>query len=161
MAEIEKISEKFKSGEIEHIFFIGMSNYSAAQNEYFTKLLKLLPKKTFVISFSYHNDADNILYINLVNNLPLAYNLLHEISEKLPLDDERVTFFLTKCDANSVSNMISLKNLGAKNIYLSKCPPMVISPTILSTLSTLYNIKNTTYPVNDLENILNNKETGI
>lgn len=157
--KIDDIAERFNSGEIEHLFVIGISNYSSAQSEYFGKLLKLIPKKSFVISFSYHNDCDNMLYVNLVNNLPLVYNVLDKLFKKVPITSDNLTFFLTKCDVNSVSNMISLKNKGAKSIYLSKCPPMIISPSLLSALDTLYGIRDTTSAGADLEMILHKKET--
>lgn len=159
MAKIDNVAQRLNSGEIENLFIIGIGNNSSAQSDYFNKLLKLIPKKSFVITFSYHNDADNVLFVNLVNNLPMVYSLLNEISKKIELTSDRVTFFLTKCDVNSVSNMISLKNIGAKNIYLSRCPPIVISPSILSTLDTLYGICDTTSAGADLEMILNKKET--
>ena len=89
-----------------------------------------------------------------MNNLPEAYNLLKEIFALVPVNSENISFFFTKCDANSISNIINLSNLGAKHIYLTQCPPYVINPNLLSTLKSLYHIMPTTVPSKDIEKIL-------
>ncbi|MBS5860432.1 hypothetical protein KID03_03270 [bacterium] len=154
LAKIHSISEKINSGEIEHLLIIGLSDNSDTQEEYFRKLYALLPEKSFVITFSYHYRTENELYVNLVNNLPEAYNLLKEIFALVPVNSENISFFFTKCDANSISNIINLSNLGAKHIYLTQCPPYVINPNLLSTLKSLYHIMPTTVPSKDIEKIL-------
>lgn len=152
--QISSICEKVSNGDIEHLIIIGMSDYSANQDEYFKKLWKLLPDKSFVITFSHHYDTDNELFINLVNNLPAAYKLVKDIFKTIPVNSDKISFFFTKCDANSITNMINLSNAGAKNIFLSQCPPYVINPNILETLNTLYHIMPTTTPSKDIEKII-------
>ena len=46
--------------------------------------------------------------------------------------------------------MISLKKLGAKNIFLSNCQPK-INPSITSTLRSIYGIKLITNPEDDIK----------
>lgn len=152
--QILSIAEKVNNGDIEHLIIIGMSDYSASQDEYFKKLYKLLPDKSFVITFSHHYDTDNELFINLVNNLPAAYKIVKDLFKTVPVDSDKISFFFTKCDSISISNMINLSNLGAKNIFLSQCPPYVINPNILETLNTLYHIMPTTTPAKDVEKII-------
>ena len=48
---------------------------------------------------------------------------------------------------------INLKNLNAKNIYMSECSPTLVNPSVYTTLCENYNIKTTTTPENDLKNI--------
>ena len=148
-AKLDEISQKFKNKEIEKLVIVGISNYSQQQEAYFKSLFKYLPDKTFVISFSYAFDFPEILHINLVNNLPLVYGVLRYLFDKVPADSPDITFFLTKCDAGSISKIIALKENGAKNIFLSQCPPNVINPSVLSTLESTYGIKTTTTPEAD------------
>ena len=91
--------------------------------------------------------------INVVNNLALAYSVLRYLFDKVPPDSKRVSFFLTKCDACSISKIIELKENGAKNIFLSHCPPNVINPSVLSTLEKTYGIRTTTSPEADAKKI--------
>lgn len=151
--KLDEVKEKYKKGDIKHIFAIGMSNYSAAQAEYFNLLLKKLPQKSFIISFSYHCDCENMLFINIANNFPMQLMILDLLFERIPVDSGQITFFLTKCDANTLSSMISLKEMGAKNLYLSDCPPTIINPTIMNSFMQLYSVNEMNNPQKDLENI--------
>lgn len=152
-AELDNIAERFNKKDIEKLVIIGISNYSQVQEAYFKKLFKNLPDKTFVISFSYNFDYRNILNINVVNNLPLAYGVLEYLFGKIPANSDKITFFLTKCDAGAISRIISLKENGIKNIYLSKCPPNVINPSITASLEKAYGINTTTSPEADAKNL--------
>ena len=49
--------------------------------------------------------------------------------------------------------MINLKNKGAKDIFLSDCPPLVINPAVLRAFTKLYNINEITTPKEDLKKI--------
>lgn len=153
--KIKKIGEKFNSGEIKHIFLIGMSNYSPVQTHYFEKLLKLMPDDCFVITFSYHCHKKNELFINVAHNFPLQLTILDMLFKEVPINSDNITFFLTKCDSNTISSMISLKEKGAKNLFLSNCPPTVINPKVLNTFMNMYAIKQISTPKNDLEEVLN------
>ena len=132
-----------------------MANISDSQAQYFDLLMKKTKKNAYVISFSYNCDVDNFLYINIANNFPIQLAVLNMLFNKIPVTDSRYIFFLTKCDSNTLSSIISLKNMGAKNIYLSDCPPTVINPAIMNSFTQLYKINNMTNPTNDLKNILN------
>lgn len=147
---LNNICEKFNNKEIEHLFIIGVSNFGYQQQEYFNKLFKLLPKNSYVISFSYSLEQDNFLHLNLVNNLPLIYGVVEQLFSKIPVNSDRIAFFLTRCDVNSISNMIGLKQHGAKNIFLTKCPPNAMNPSILKTLEEDYGIYLTSNPKDDL-----------
>lgn len=152
--KISKVCDNIKDGSIERLVIIGMSDNSSSQEEYYKKLSKNLPKNSFIITFSHHTGADNELYINLSGNLPAVYRVLLEIFKSLPVKSEKIYFFFTKCDSNSISNIINLSNLGAKNIFLTQCPPYVINPNILSTLKNIYNIKPATTAEDDSKGIV-------
>ena len=98
----------------------------------------------------------DILHLNLVNNLPLIYSVVENLFSKIPLNSDRIAFFLTRCDVNSISNMIGLKHRGAKNIFLAKCPPNSMNPSVLKTLQEDFLIQLTTDAASDLKRIIKN-----
>jgi len=148
-AELDKIIEK----NPEKIFIIGQSNLSIEKIDYFKKFFDLMPDNTYAISFSFNPDKANVLHINIGNDYAIMYNILHTIFEKIPVNSEKFAFFLTKCDVNSLSNIINLKNNGAKDIFLSDCPPLVINPAVLKAFTKLYNINEITTPKEDLDKL--------
>lgn len=147
---IQNITEKFNNETIKKLIFVGHTNQSYKQKDYFTKFLKLVPDDCCVMSFSYKSSRDNCININLVNNLPSIYLILKKIFKLIPIDSDRLAFFIAKCDVESIAHMISLKNHGAKNIFLSNCQPK-INPSITSTLRTVYGIKSLTTPEDDIK----------
>lgn len=141
--ELNLIADKFSNNEIEKLMIIGIANHSHQQETYFKTLVKYLPEKTQVISFSYNLDYKDILKINAGNNVAIVYEILTYLFEMIPRTSDRVSIFVTKCDAGSISKIIALKENGAKNVYLSNCAPNVINPSVQSTLEATYGIKTT------------------
>lgn len=132
------------------IFVIGPSHLSVSQVDYFKKFFCSMPENTFAISFAYDPQKENVLHINIGNDYALLYSVLNTIFQKIPVNSDKFAFFLTKCDVNSLSNIINLKNNGAKEIFLSDCPPLVINPAVLKAFTKLYYIKEITSPKEDL-----------
>ncbi len=152
-AKIKDICKKFNKEEISHIVIIGLIGGMKAQYEYFKDLVKKLPKNVYILSFSYETERENFLKLNLVNNRPLICNVLYKLFENIPADSERIAFFLAKCDAASISNIINMKESGIKNIFLANCSPNVINPAIQQFLNKGYDIKMTTNPSEDLKKL--------
>ena len=132
------------------IFIIGHTEITMDVKEYFKKFFSLMPQNAFAISFSYDPKLSNVLALNLVNDYALIYRTLNKIFKKIPINSEKLAFFLTKCDVNSLSNIINLKNMGAKNIFLSDCPPLVINPAILHAFTKLFEINKISNPIDEL-----------
>lgn len=141
LKKIDSLSKKLKSKKIKNLLLFGISNYSKEQAEYFDKLLSTAPDDTFVISFSYKNNSKNLIHINIANNFPQQLAVLEMLFEKISLKNNKLVIFLTKCDTNTLSIMINLKQQGAKNMYLSTCPPTIINPAVMKTFMNLYSIK--------------------
>ena len=151
---LDNLSKKLESGELEHLVIVGISESSISLCDYFERLEKLLPKKTYIISFSHKFNTENQLHINLVNNLPSVYKILKNLFELVPINSEKLSFFFTKCDVNSISNLINLSLMGAKNIFLTQCQPYVINPNVINMLKSLYGIIPASNPSNDIKHIL-------
>lgn len=147
----DKFNEKLdKIKDAENIYIIGPSNLSLAQKDYFEKFFEIMPENSAAISFSYNPDKKNVTALNLGNDYALLYNVLQTIFKKIPLDSDKLAFFLTKCDINSLSNIINLKTAGAKHIFLSDCPPLVINPAVLREFTKLFGVNHITDPKNDI-----------
>ena len=92
----------------------------------------------------------NVIALNLGNDYAILYNVLRIIFEKIPVNSDKLAFFLTKCDINSLSNIINLKNKGAKHIFLSDCPPLVINPAVLREFTSMFGVNHISNPKDDL-----------
>lgn len=137
--------------DAKHIFIIGPSNFSLKQRDYFEKFFDIMSDDSAAISFSYNPKLDNVIYLNLGNDYSLLYNALHIIFEKIPVNSDKLAFFLTKCDINSLSNIINLKNNGAKHVFLSDCPPLVINPAVLRAFTDIFGVNKITNPRDDVK----------
>lgn len=151
--ELSDFIDKIKKQKDGKIYIIGLSNMSINQQEYFKKFYSLLKENDCVITFSYNPNLPNVFALNLGNDYALLYEVLHIIFSQISILSDNLTFFLTKCDINSLSSIINLKNNGAKNIFLSDCPPTVINPAVLRAFGKIFSVKNITTPTEDLVNI--------
>ncbi|MBE7712583.1 MAG: hypothetical protein E7Z87_02435 [Cyanobacteria bacterium SIG26] len=157
--DLDVICTKFNNQQIKHLYFVGIDAHLEIQKEYFNDFFKELNDDEFVISFSYSSYKDNVLTIPVGNYTPVVSKILVEIFNKISIEDERITFFFTTCDVMSVSGLIMLKKHNAKSLYMVKCPPMLINPSVYATLQSKYNVKTTTVATKDLDNIRNKKST--
>lgn len=149
--ELDKIIDKISNNLSGRLYIVGLSNMSSMQKTYFKQFYKLIDKKDFVITFSQDPNLENVFAFNLGADYALLYEVLHKIFEKIPVNSDKLVFFLTKCDVNSLSNIINLKNSGAKKIFLSDCPPTVINPAVLRAFAKTFDIKNITNPKDDMK----------
>lgn len=139
--------EKYK-----HIIIIGPENPNQKNRLYYDNLLKNLSDDTFVISFCNHKEKDNILNLNGVSDFAIIYFIINEI-QQLESKKFDLSIFISKCDKHTISNLINLKEIGIKNIFLSKCTPIMLNPTLMQMLTKYYDIQSTNHPVDDLKMI--------
>lgn len=156
--EIDKklniIVDKIINQNIKHLFFIGLINFPSTNKEYFQKFFELLPKDCFAISFFYPIDTDNAVYLDSYYNYVLFYKILEKLKGKISFEKINTGVFLTRCDKYTIVNLLCLKNIGIKNVYMSKCPPTLISPSIINSLQETFGIKEFSDPQKDIEEML-------
>lgn len=149
---MDKIIDKIKAKEIKHIYFVGLSNApNFSYKEYFTKFFELLPKDSFVFSLSYPLNKDNVFHLDAYYDYTLMYKCIKKLRENLSLEDLDLHMFITKCDKHTISNLLYLKHIKIKNVYMCKCPPTLIGPTIITTLQEVFGVKEFTDPKKDIE----------
>lgn len=153
--KFEKLSEKLNSGYIKRLYIIGLNSYTETQKEYLNEFVNNLATDEYVISFSQCKTQENILHINIGNYPPLANHILEKLFQKYPINSKNITFLLTTCDIMTISGIIMLKVNKADNIYMLKCQPTQMNPSVFETFSKEFNIKNTTKAQQDLEAIRN------
>ncbi len=151
--KINDMSQKLHDKNIKRIVFIGMSSKSTLQDIYLNDIIKYLSKDTYIVSFCKLNTDREYLELNIANNFPLMYTIMEKIFDKINLNDENISFYIQKCDPNSISGIIQLKNFGAKNIMLAGCSPTIMNPAVLTTFAHKFDIKLITTPKLDAKEL--------
>ena len=152
--EIDDILNKFISLNSDLIFITGFVDNSVNAYNYLKTFLSNLPENFSAISFSHNLDKTNILYFDICNNFSISYFILKKLFSKISISSKKVYFIFTKCDANTLTNMIYLKNKGAENICLVECSSILINPAVFKVFNNLYNIKTLSNPISDIKEII-------
>ena len=118
--------------------------------------MKHISDKTLVISLSEKHKVKNFVHINFVSNFYMIYEIYKRIKDVAKTNNVKISLFLSKCNKHTISNILNLKRLGLENIYLSKCTPIMLNPTLTNTLKTVYGICPTTTPKQDAKNCCSN-----
>lgn len=154
--KIAEVTEKIEEGKIKHFFVIGASNRTKEQEEYFKTFLNLLGDDCFVLSFSYYNNADNVLHFLSDHKFPLIYRSFKVLTRKMSMEQLNPIVLFTRCEPHTFSNVFHMKNIGIKKVYLADCPPMFVNPALVNALRRLFDLKNYTNPEDDLNDMLKN-----
>lgn len=152
--KIKEIHDKMDKNEIKHLYIIGFFRHENEHKEYFNKFLSLMPKNCYAISLSHEKKEENILHIDSFYDYLLIYKILEHFNKIKPLEQLKITIFITKCDNYTITNMINFLNMGIKSIYLCKCVPTLVNPAMFETIKKTFGIKGFTTPEQDLEDTL-------
>lgn len=158
LQKLKTVAEKVHNKEIKHVFVIGVSNHTNTQRQYFEKLISLIKKDCFILTFSYTDGSENIMHVDSDYGYPIFYKILNLISPKMTIKDLKLTLLLTRCDQHSISNLINVKLMGVDDIYMTNCSPNMLNPTLLESLRKIYKIHNYTNPKDDLNAILGRRK---
>lgn len=145
---------RMESSEIKHLYIIGLLNMSNDYKDYVDKFLKLMPKDCYALSLAYEKNEENILHVDSFYDYLFIYKVLEKINEKRPLNELKISIFITKCDQYTVTNIINFINMGIKSIFLCKCLPTLISPSMVATLTKTFGVKEFSTPKEDLAKTL-------
>ncbi|MCR5265249.1 MAG: hypothetical protein K6E29_01480 [Cyanobacteria bacterium RUI128] len=132
-----------------NIIIIGSEEHTQEQKNYFNHLLRYTKKDTLVISLSAEHSAENFININSVPDFYIIFKIWDRLKPYTEKNKINVSLFLAKCNKHTISNLLNMKRLGMNNIFLSKCTPVMLNPTLTHTLHTQYGINPTTTPVED------------
>lgn len=152
--KIKEISDKMDKNEIKHLYIIGLFHHEDEHLEYFNKFLSLMPKDCYALSLSHEQNEENILHIDSFYDYLLIYKILEKFNEIKPLEQLKITIFITKCDQYTITNIINFINMGIKSIYLCKCIPELVNPIMFETMRKTFGIKGFSTPEQNLEETL-------
>ena len=138
--------QKFKN-----IIIIGTEEHTKEQKQYFDNLLKFMGSDTAVISLSEKHNAENFIHIKSAPDFYMIYRIFDKIKAPAFENGVKIILFLAKCNKHTISNILNLKQLGLNEIYLSKCTPIMLNPTLTKTLKNVYDIKPTTTVSEDIK----------
>ena len=150
---IKQIREKLLRQDYKEVVIIGLEKYSLEQKVYFEKLIKLLPKEVLIISFSYNVEKENIIHINTCFD---NYSIMR-IYDDIQVLNIKTTVFVPKCDRNSISQMIYMSKNNKTSVFVGKCTPILLNPSLMNTLQNIFKIRSITSAKKDLEIILKYK----
>lgn len=136
-----------------NIIIIGTEEFTQEQRDYYNALSKYIDNDTFVISLSANHDIKNFVRINSAPDFFMIYRILDKLLPVAKKSGTKISLFMAKCNKHTISNVINLKHLGVDNIFLNKCSPVMLNPTLTETLKKVYEINPTTTVVEDLRTI--------
>lgn len=148
----DNLIEKIKKGTYKHIYFVGLSNApNFSYKEYFSKFFEFLPDDSFAFSLGYPINKENTFHLDSFYDYTLMYKCIRRLKENFDLSELNLHMFLTKCDKHTISNLLYLNHLQIKDVYMCKCPPTLISPSIITTLQEVFGVKEFSEPRKDIE----------
>lgn len=147
---LKKVTTKIESGEFNKIFLIGLEKDSLEQKAYFDKLIKLTPEDVLIISFSNSIEKCNAISINTCFDSYSIVRFFNAIKEfELP-----ITAFFPKCDRNTISQMIYFAQNENTKVFVGKCTPILLNPSLMNVLQEMFLIEGITSAKKDLERII-------
>ena len=145
-----RIQEKIGSKNYKRVFIITNDEYLLEEKAYFEKMIRHTPDNVLIISFSYKYEKENFIYINSCfddHSVLRIFDLVYKFQYP-------ITIFMPKCNKSSISQMIYLSGFENTEIYLGKCIPLILNPSLMTTLQEIFDIKHITSVKKDLESIL-------
>lgn len=152
----EFLSEKINSlveniQKYKNIIILPTEINTVSQKKYFESLLTQINKETFVISLSEIKHRNDSIIINAAPDFYMLYRILEKIQKPAMQNNVDISIFISKCDKHTISNILNLKKQGIKNVFLSKCTPIMLNPILTQTLKEKFDIRPTSNPNQDLK----------
>lgn len=149
--EFLDLSLKLKSNEISNVVII---DAYGDDNEYIRNLIKLLPENVYLLSLSYKTlNKDFSLNINYGDSQTLLWKIFDILNKNLSICSNKISYVFSKCDIQTLSNIIYLKERGIKNIYFTPCKPNTIKPTLMDFIKKEYGFTETSTAETDYRQI--------
>ena len=164
----DKIIEAVKSGAIKHFFLIGGCDGARAGRNYYTEFAEKLPTDTVILTLACGKYRFNKLDFGDIGGIPRlldigqcndAYSAIQIVSAltsafNCSVNDLPLSLILSWYEQKAVVILLTLLNLGIKNIKLGPTLPAFISPNVLNFLVENFNIAPITTAEADIKSIL-------
>lgn len=164
----DQVVDAVKAGQIKHFFLVGGCDGAAAGRNYYTEFVKETPKDTIILTLACGKYRFNDLDLGEIGGLPRimdmgqcndafsAIKVAVALSEAFncSVNELPLTLVLSWYEQKAVSILLTLLDLGIKNIFIGPSLPAFISPNILKVLVENYNLTPISTPKEDLAKIL-------
>lgn len=164
----DKVIDAVKDGSIQHFFLVGGCDGARTGRNYYTEFVEQAPKDTMILTLACGKYRFNDLDIGEIGGLPRildmgqcndAYGAIRvalALSEAFACDVNELplTLVLSWYEQKAVCILLTLLQLGIKNIYLGPTLPSFVSPNVLNFLVENYQIHPISTVEKDMEQIL-------
>ena len=169
LAVADKVIEAVKSGAIKHFFLIGGCDGAKPGRNYYTELAEKVPNDCVIMTLACGKYRFNKLDFGDIGGIPRlldigqcndAYSAV-QIAVALAgafecgVNELPLSIVLSWYEQKAVAILLTLLNLGIKNIRLGPSLPAFVSPAVLNVLVENFNIAPVTTPDEDLAACLN------
>ncbi|MCX5642850.1 MAG: hydroxylamine reductase [Candidatus Omnitrophica bacterium] len=163
-----KVIGAVADGSLKHFFLIGGCDGAKPGRNYFTELAQKVPADSVILTLACGKFRFNHLDFGDINGIPRlldcgqcndAYSAIVVATElakafNCSVNDLPLSIILSWYEQKAVCILTTLLSLGIKNIRLGPSLPAFISPGVLKVLSENFNIRPTTTPEQDLQEML-------
>ena len=164
----DKVIDAVKAGQIKHFFLIGGCDGAKPGRNYYTELAEKVPDDCVILTLACGKYRFNKLEFGDIGGIPRlldigqcndAYSAI-QIAVALAgafecdVNDLPLSLILSWYEQKAVAILLTLLNLGMKNIRLGPSLPAFVSPAVLNVLVNNFNIAPVTTPEEDLKAIL-------
>ena len=116
-------------------------------------MLRIVPENIFVISAPCCDEKNNVITLNAASDGYSIGYFADYITKNCNLP---LSVIFPKCDRHTLSQIIHMSAWKNVQIFLGKCTPIMLNPTLINTLSELFGILEMSSPKKDLEKFVNN-----
>ncbi|MDA8100870.1 MAG: hydroxylamine reductase [Nitrospiraceae bacterium] len=155
MSVADKVIDAVKGGQIRHFFLVGGCDGAKPGRNYYTEFVEKAPKDTVVLTlacgkfrFFDKNLGDiggipRLLDIGQCNDAYSAIQIALALSKafNLPVNELPLSLVLSWYEQKAVAILLTLLNLGIKDIRLGPTLPAFITPKVLDVLVKNFDIK--------------------
>ncbi|MCX8083257.1 MAG: hydroxylamine reductase [bacterium] len=165
----DKIKHLVEKGKIRRFFVVGGCDSPSSKNEYFRKLVEILPEDTVVITLACGKFRFNELDLGKIEGIPRLIDIgqcndtivgidiitsLAELFGVKDINDLPVSYFLIWMEQKAVAILWSLLYLGIKGIRIGPIIPAWVNEDILKVLKDNFDIRVIKEPEDDLKEVL-------
>ncbi|MFC1735441.1 hydroxylamine reductase [Candidatus Hydrogenedentota bacterium] len=164
----DKVIGAVKAGQIKHFFLVGGCDGAKAGRNYYTELAEKVPQDCVILTLACGKYRFNKLDLGDIGGIPRlldvgqcndAYSAI-QIAVALAgafecgVNDLPLTLILSWYEQKAVAILLTLLNLGIKNIRIGPSLPAFVSPTVLNVLVEQFGLTPISTPEEDLKTIL-------
>jgi hydroxylamine reductase len=164
----DKIVAAVKSGKIRHFFVVGGCDGSRSSRKYYTEFVQKLPQDCVVLTLGCGKYRFNYLDLGEIDGIPRlldmgqcnnAYSAI-QVAVALAdafdceVNDLPLSIVLSWFEQKAVSILLTLLDLGIKNIRLGPTLPAFLTPNVIQVLQDNYNLQPITTPEEDIKALL-------